>query len=333
MDFDDIPKKLLEAKKRHHHVWAYYIRGWSIDGRHVFVPVGKDRIIRPENINQICATQHFYRTSPLTSTQISLIKSISSQSKSSILRKEHEFLLNDFIELQNRMKLLRISGLPESQVHSLEEAIWCNALEDMHGSLERNARSAFNKLRDRMNEKLTQEELFLFIEYIAHQFTRTKAFRDKSLKSNSKTNTIPSIVTDTASQCWWFLSYLFGVNLSFDLQTRRRDCILTLLVNDSETPFITSDQPVINIHPALLGENKQQLAEHELDLYYPLSPTVAYVIGQSGQFPAGVTEVNQTNVHELNIRISKTANDIIISNCAESLRPYRKYIGEKLQSI
>lgn len=50
-----------------------------------------------------------------------------------------------------------------------------------------------------------------------------------------------------------------------------------LLTNETEIPFITSDQPVINTFAEIITTEKRKLKYDELEFYYPLSPKRAVI--------------------------------------------------------
>lgn len=77
-------------------------------------------------------------------------------------------------------------------------------------------------------------------------------------------------------------------NIGFSLYSSRHDTRHALLVNDTEHPFITSDQPIVNVH-ACISETEFSAPEHA-DFYYPISPRIAYIICDSKRFLSGIQE-------------------------------------------
>lgn len=61
---------------------------------------------------------------------------------------------------------------------------------------------------------------------------------------------------------------------------RKKNVHLSLLINKTDIPFITSDQPVIN-----LCANYKQLSEKtkKLVFYYPISPNIAITVNENLQ--------------------------------------------------
>ncbi|ELV8684370.1 DUF4238 domain-containing protein, partial [Vibrio fluvialis] len=103
-----------------------------------------------------------------------------------------------------------------------------------------------------------------------------------------------------------------------------------MLTNHTEEPFITSDQPVINVHESLTDEIKQ-VSINECDLYYPLSPKYALIISSSNKYPNGTLKVNLTMVQKLNTKLAKKAHIHIFSSQESVVKRYAKFVGERDQ--
>src|SRR5690606_19683319 len=121
------------------------------------------------------------------------------------------------------------------------------------------------------------------------QMTRTKSFKEKvfELAINKKVYeqyTNPPYPFEKYHQLmsknWWFLSYMFGMNMGASFSATRNEDKHVLLINNTSEPFITSDNPIINVHPSLKDIPKGN-APNFMDAYYPLSPKYAYMINNS----------------------------------------------------
>ena len=136
-------------------------------------------------------------------------------------------------------------------------------------------------------------------------------------------------VTNAIEHAWWFLSYMFGMNIGLSLYLDRHNTIHALLVNETEVPFITSDQPVVNVH-SCVSETEFTMPQHS-DLYYPISPRVAYIICDSQRFEPGKNVVDESIILELNIKMASQATVHIIGNTESAIQPFKKYIGQRKQ--
>ena len=60
----------LNIKRRHHHVWQYYLRPWTTDGQ--LFCLMEDRIF-PTGTTAIAVETDFYKIEKITATDIALI--------------------------------------------------------------------------------------------------------------------------------------------------------------------------------------------------------------------------------------------------------------------
>ena len=70
--------KNLEAKKRHHYVWAKYLTRWGKGTKNVFYTTKTGKIAY-DSVRAIAADNYFYKTTMLTSKHVEVIKSFSRQ--------------------------------------------------------------------------------------------------------------------------------------------------------------------------------------------------------------------------------------------------------------
>jgi hypothetical protein len=147
----------------------------------------------------------------------------------------------------------------------------CNSIEDYHGAIEENLLRFLKAMLDGdigfySNDKDVAE----FFYAIAVQYTRTKQMRESALL-NFGEQTIRGVDT---RRVWPVISELIAMELGLNLYTRKDWYRLVLVENDSDTPFITGDQPVINIH----GEQEVGKVPDKAKFFYPLSPARAMLL-------------------------------------------------------
>lgn len=136
-------------------------------------------------------------------------------------------------------------------------------------------------------------------------------------------------VHKNTTECWWFISHLIGHNLGLSIYSDRHVTTTSLLFNNTKQSFITSDQPVINIHPELSGEIDTAPEHEQFDLYYPLSPQVALVICNSGQFKPGIVNVSIDAVDRLNMMLARHAYEHIFGTEQAAIEPYKRLVGKQ----
>lgn len=317
-------RKDLQAKKRHHYVWAHYLLRWGNGTNDVFYTT-KNGKIAYDSVRAIAAENYFYKITILTDKHVEVIKSFSQLSPEH-LQTQHMSYLTDILKIQNAEKIYRNSGIRNQEAEALLHATKCNIIENLHSSHEDIAKQVLSALADeRLDILQDNKHMVEFMSFLGHQIVRTKANRDELLKILHRRNALEIEVADAIAHSWWFLSYMFGMNLGFSLLIGRHDARHALLVNDTDIPFITSDHPVVNVH-SCVSETEFSVPEHA-DFYYPISPRIAYIICDSQRFKPGKHYVDKAIVTEFNTKVATQAMVHIIGNTESVIIPLKKLIG------
>lgn len=328
-------KKHLQAKKNHHYVWANYMTRWSNGEKQVWHTTQTGKICQ-QSVRNISKEQYFYKVGRLTPEHVELIKAWSSQSPED-LHKIHMQYLSDYLLYQKLESIYENSGIKDKETDKLFHAMECNGIENYHSSHENEVKKILDELSQGNMDILNDNENMLeFSNFYGHQITRTKTFKDSSLspqKSIIENHALGRKLLQLTDECWWFISYILGMNIGRSIYLERKEDNHCLLINNTTTPFITSDQPVINVHNDLDDNNISSPEHHQCDFYYPISPTSAYMINKSNRFSCGVSYVTEEVAQEMNIKMAKRANIHIIGDSKESLLPYKKYVGERMSLI
>jgi hypothetical protein len=321
-------KKAHQLKKEHHYVWANYLRNWAIGDVRNNVWFKKARGgFAYDSVRMIAREKHFYQIKPLTKEHALIITMMSSKSQ---LHKLNMDMLQKFLLVQKIEKVYQKSGKKSLEVDKKIEAHKHNTLENLHTAYENSAGKTISKLINRDLSCLDDmKQLTLFCNYLGQQFARTKSFRDIALLVMSKSDSEQSkFVHRISTECWWFISHMLGQNLGYSMFASRKKDNYCLLLNETTQPFITSDNPVINVHKDL-PKDMTPPEDDQLDLYYPLSPTVAIMISCTHRFPSGESILTLDDVNELNTKIAKGAYVNIFGCSEESLKPYSKFVGNR----
>ncbi|EJI87126.1 hypothetical protein AEST_01670 [Alishewanella aestuarii B11] len=311
--------KHLELKRNHHSVWAHYLKGWSPDGSNVFSTTRSKKIIF-DSVKMLTVERDFYKVCVLTDEHLSCIRGVSKLSPIH-LHNSHMQELDSYLQVQ----LAQLKSVDEGYCSEDSERVflaWAhNSMENQHAQHELEVREIVRSLACRDLSVLEKDNnMLLFMQFIGQQVARTKVFKRSSIERLSLSE-VASVREHARlfQECWWFMHYMFGMSIAYSLFFERGLFSNTLLINGASESFITSDQPVINIHPALDlgGEN---LSGKECDFYYPVSPKVAYIISRSGRYSSGVVEASEELVLELNEKMAKSALVNIISDNERALK-------------
>lgn len=321
-------KKAHQLKKEHHYVWANYLRNWAIGDikNNVWFKKAKGGFAY-DSVKMVAKEKYFYQIKPLTKDHVKIIRMISSESQ---LHKQNMELLQKFLLIQKMEEFYQTSGKKSVETEKEIEAHKHNTLENLHTAYESSAGKTISLLINRDLSCLDDmKQLTAFCNYLGHQFARTKPFRDIALLVMSKDDSEQAkLVHRISTECWWFISHMLGQNLGYLMFVSRKEDNYCLLLNETTQPFITSDNPVINVHKGLTNDMTPP-EDDQLDLYYPLSPTIAIMISCSHRFPSGESILTLDDVNELNIKIAKEAYVNIFGCTEESLKPYSKFVGDR----
>lgn len=322
-------RKHQQAKKNHHYVWADYLRRWALEKDYVYCLTEKKNI-RYDPVTAMLKEDFFYKVTPLSDQDVKLICDISSQC-SPDYQELHMKTLAHYLQIQEFISKYRQLGVANQEADQLIKVLECNAMENTHTEHENLAKYILAELADeRLDVLQDKQNMLAFSSFLGMQFVRTKASRDSLIVSFSKKSSNYPDFLKSLKNSWWFISYMFGMNMGASLYLRRNINRQTLLINDSSVPFITSDQPVINIHPCLSNETLG--IPTEVDYYYPISPRVAFVFSESDIYPSGNYKVNESTVIELNSKVASQAWHHIISSSKESLSPFIKFVGNRMNT-
>ncbi|KIC34732.1 hypothetical protein RA25_02805 [Leisingera sp. ANG-S5] len=321
-----MPPKKFQVKKNHHHVWARYLQEWSADGKDVWHTTLKGKISL-HSIRDICREDYFYKSNFLTSDHMKMIEGFSKLGDDDA-QAMHAKYLSDFVFIQQLEKLYRNHSVSDAQVERMFETFRCNTIENYHGAHEREAAPIVSQLLEGDFTPLhNDKDLIMFLNFLGHQLTRTKTFKDRVLEAVPKTG-LGGLDQDrfktVLEECWFFISYMYGMNIGRNLYFGRQRTIFCILENSEDEPFITSDSPVINLCNT---EDRKNLPDvDQLDLYYPLSPERAIVACRSGAFPPGITKVSKETVEDVNLTMAQHARAHIIGSEEEVIKRYHREI-------
>jgi hypothetical protein len=152
------------------------------------------------------------------------------------------------------------------------------------------------------------EQAASFLHGICVQYTRTKQTIEAAI----------DVIGSEFNGCdvrrlMGALSPLMAMAVGQSLFIDRGKFKLVLIDNASDTPFITADQPVVNLQAGYTRKPPEKF-----ELFYPLSPKKAMLLletsSQRGEFPLSGVSVNSYNM-----MMAKNSYEQIFSNSEEYL--------------
>lgn len=161
-------------------------------------------------------------------------------------------------------------------------------------------------------------EAMKFSYFLAHQYFRTKAMRDRIRDTFAAQ---PD--KDRFDRAWPLFRYIFATNIGCEIFRLRRSVKLQVLTAAPGMAFITSDQPVINTYGAFVPA---RTAIEEVELLYPVSPVRAAVLsGHLVYRDMHGRAVEPFRMHYLNQAIEQIAYEQLFArskDALEALGPY-----------
>jgi hypothetical protein len=240
--------------------------------------------------------------------------------------------LNQFLSVQAANEIYDSFAVKNPEIEREFEAAKSNSLENMHTRIEVSARPVIDELAIGNLEVLKDtKNAIKFFNFFGHQATRTKSFRDKILLVLRRDSELEKAVAKSMEHSWWFLSYLYGLNMGKSFFETRNQARVSLLKNNTEIPFITADQPIINVHHCVSLD--KLVPPEQGDFFYPLSPSVGIIHSDSDRFEKGIVEIDEATANEFNEKLASNAIIHIMGNSEPAIKPYMKFIGKQFKKI
>lgn len=322
--------KKFQLKRKHHNIWAHYLKHWSLDDLNIWYTTKKGNY-RCDSVYGLSAEKDFYKINFLNDEDVNFIRSFSSASPSE-LRQIHDDYLKDFYIASKAAQLAEIEQPLEHVKQSLD-AFQHNALENLHSSHEKDVIEILSSLnRGDTSVFEASDNRVKFSQFFGMQMTRTKSFK-KSIMNIAVNKELfeqypnPPLsfqkYRELVTKNWWFLSYMFGMNIGSNLIATRHADSHVLLINETREPFITSDNPIINVHESLKNIPDGKAPDY-IDAYYPLSPKYAYMINNSARYPAGKVSITINEVMDLNLEMAARSDEHLFAQTEYQLREVKR---------
>ena len=294
--------------RRQHHVWRSYLEAWSTN--QIIFCLMDSRIFQ-SNVSGVGVEGDFHKLSALTSADIQGIRWLFEGKMHPSAKRVQENFLTAFgfpgWLLSNPPP--HLAGDVEYEAQLRHQVI--NAEEDWHAALENRMTPVIAALRKRdASVYADDKECIPFLHFLCLQQLRTKGVRDKVASRTREVNGF------SIARCWNILRHIFAVNAGVSLYLERKKRPLWLLENDTHIPFITGDQPVVNLFPSSVPDTPPELFAP----YYPLSPSTALIIDEVEHrcgYTSGTISVDQ--VKTLNNRIREASYRQVFGNSREVL--------------
>ncbi len=297
---------LGNSTRRQHHVWRSYLDAWTT-GRKLFCLQAGCIFEAP--CRKVAVERDFYKLQTLTNADIHGIRLLMKDSP-----EYAKPVLENFLYMFGAPGRLK-AALPfagDAGVQAIIGHQIINAEEEFHARLEGNIKPIFDAIRAK-DLSFYDDPLLCgqFTHFLSLQALRTKGVREKTLARTKEQ------LGFSLERCWNVVTHIMAVNVGCSLMLERKRRPLILLENHTGTPFITGDQPTVNLMRAPVPGDPPML----LAFYYPVSPTLSVILDEVEErtgFEAGPVSVEQ--VARLNREIQTAAHKQVFGNSREILQ-------------
>lgn len=279
-------------KRRHHYVPKFYLEPWSDNGQVFCLRKGE---IKRVGLGDVGVEKDFYAVSDLTPEDIEVLRKGVIAPSNGGVRDIHESLLRDFAQVAYANRLMKERPEMADEAKKVIRETVSNLDENYHEAIEHDLQYALKCMLSGSVEFFSDVSLAgSFLRSVALFSLRTKAVRE-AMKSRVR---MP-LADANIDRIFGPMIHMLAVNVGGNLLVDRARFRIVLLNNETAVPFITGDQPVINIHK----HRDETGTQREVEWYMPLSPTMAmlYVLAEHApeSHSAAITEaeVQSYNAH------------------------------------
>jgi hypothetical protein len=296
--------KVLGPKARQHYVFRRYLRPWCTNQQIAWLRGGQAKMV---GVGDVAVQKYFYQLQQLTDEDVTLVRDTLLATANGFVRKLAESLIQCFtLPHTVRHFIASTPGLPPDVLRWIEEQI-VNGEENYHCTIEHGLIPALDEMLEGNTSFYSDPKAcYEFLYAVCVQYFRTKKIRDaigavRSLILGSDMNRVRSLYT-----------LISALRVADSLYRDRAEHKIVILKNETGVPFVTGDQPIINLH----ATHGQGIPE-ELEFYYPLSPARAMTLLRVGTDVAEFADVSRVII--LNELIVKNSHEQVFSNSVGQL--------------
>jgi uncharacterized protein DUF4238 len=298
--------RIPERKRRQHHVWQHYLKSWATDNQ---IWCLRDGNTFCTNTINVAVDRDFYKLAALNPDDLVLIKWLVIDPVNSVGKKYHQEFLAALTAPARFVEQYKASSTNPEELDEFLDIQRTNVLEDYHAGIE----NSFQPLLDDiLNGDLTfysdEKRCITFLHFICSQLMRTKRIKERAIEGTKKNG------GKDISRIWDVISHMFAVNIGMSLYLERTRRTLALVHNHTDIPFVTGDQPVLNLHAQ--GTTPPETAS----LYYPVSPRLALLLTEVNETPTFTSDgLTSTQATALNMRMLEACHSQVFAETASEL--------------
>lgn len=299
-----------QKKKKQHYVWRRYLKSWLVDDKLACMR-NKCHVFSTKDLMNVGQQSYFYKVNSLTEQDISFVRDMFLSDVDEAVSSIYERLFSLF-RLVDQVENLDSEG-NHVGIENLKQHYANNLEEEIQSEIESQGNPCLTKLLSGDASFFENDENAAhFLNYLCMQYCRTKKNHDALVSG------VTGINREQIIKCINLIRIVFSSKLATNLYVNRANYKLVIAKNVSDTPFITSDQPVVNF---LDTKTEQSMQTEEFGLYYPLSPELAVFLVEKNFF-GSVAEMSfdNTSVVEFNQITLKASHEQVYASSEMQLK-------------
>jgi Protein of unknown function (DUF4238) len=296
--------KLSGQKAKQHYVFRRYLKPWCTNQQ---IALLRDGVAKMVGVADVAVQKYFYRLQQLTEEDVTLVRNTLLAPANDFVRNLAESLIQCFTLPHTVQNLIESTPALHPQVSQWIQEQIVNGEEDYHCMIEHGLIPALDDmLEGNTSFYFDPKTCYEFLYAVCVQYFRTKKMRAAIGAVNSP---LPGSDMNRVRNLFTLISAMRVADSLFQERTEHK---IVILKNETAVPFVTGDQPIINLH-ATRGQGIPQ----ELEFYYPLSPVRAMTLIRVGTDVAESADENRVNT--LNELIVKNSHEQVFSNSVGQL--------------
>jgi hypothetical protein len=303
--------RMLDRKRRQHHVWQHYLKSWATGDQ---VYCFREGSVFCTNTLNVAVERDFYKLPALNSDDLALIKWLVIDPANPVAKQYHQEFLSALTAPARFVELHRASSTDPEELDEYLDIQRTNVLEDYHERVENSFQPLLDDiLKSDLSFYSSEQHTIGFLHFICVQHMRTKGIKERAIEGSRKNG------GKDVSRIWDVISHMFAVNIGMSLYLERTKRTLALVHNHTDIPFVTSDQPIINLHA------KGAAPPETLSFYYPVSPRLALLLTEVNEAPAFTGDgLTSTQIRALNMRILDACHSQVFAANEAELLPLKE---------
>lgn len=290
-------------KKRHHYVWQKYLQPFCYQNNMIYCLYEKR--VKGISTKDIAVEKNIYRLNELSSEEIDFLLKLFEVKDITVINEINRYwvkLFNAVFETKNT------SLSSNAKEDNKRKEIIQNLCEDLHMKIEKAGLKFLDKLYNKDVSFYDNDiERANFLLFIMIQYSRTKKMRDAISSIDGKGHI-------DFKNAWNVIVFIMSTSVGTRIFNEKSKWELKILDNKTSIPFITSDQPIINIYAKNTKIENTKLSDDEFELYYPVSPVLAVVLKKKGKAFIDYNTLNDVTINYLNVKMQNESHLQVFSN-------------------